>query len=76
MSKFLLYIIFITKDRKSHLLETHFILLVDISSVCIFIIYIFISFLLYNIDDLSYTRGSDIRKYNDISHCDYFILQE
>ena len=80
MSKFFLCIIFITKDRKSHLFETHFIPLVDLSSasVCIFIIYIFI-FLFYSVhmvDDLRYTRDYDIRKFNDISHCDYFRLQE
>ena len=74
---FFLYIILITKDRKSHLLETHFILLVDISSVCIFIIYVyFFSAIVVHIDDLSYTRGYEIRKYNDILHCDYFRLQE
>ena len=74
---FFLYIILITKDRKSHLPETHFILLVDISSVCIFIIYVyFFSAIVVHIVDLSYTRGYEIRKYNDISHCDYFRLQE
>ena len=26
--------------------------------------------------DFSYTRGYDSRQYNDISHCDYFKLQE
>ena len=60
MSKFLLYI-FITKDRESHLFETHFILLVDLQEnlllVDLHFYYLCISFLyLVHIDDLSYTR--------------------
>ena len=39
VSKFLLHIIFITKDRKSHLFEIHFILLVDLQ-VCAFLLFI------------------------------------
>ena len=39
VSKFLLHIIFITKDIKSHLFETHFILLVDLQ-VCAFLLFI------------------------------------
>ena len=62
--------------------ETQFILLVDLQ-VCAILLFIdfffFISFfsvIVVHLDDLSCTRGYDIRQYNGISHCDYFRLQE
>ena len=60
MSKFFLCIIFITKDRKSHLLETHLILCVHFYYLYIY----FFSAILVRIDDLSYTRGYEIRGYD------------
>ena len=78
MSKFLLYIIFITKDRKSHYVWNTFYSVGWSSSVCNFIIYIFIYLFIYlfsvivvHLDYVSYTRDYDIREYNDMSHCDY-----
>ena len=59
--------------------ETHFILLVDLEVCAILLsihsfIYLF-SVIAVHLDYLSYARGYDIRKYNDISHCDYIRLQ-
>ena len=61
------------------MIETHFILLVDFK--CAFLLFIYLFFSLFpvivvHIDDLSYTRGYGIRHYINISHCDYFGLQE
>ena len=72
LPKFLLYIIFITKDRKGHSVWN------TLYSVFLLFIYsfIFCSVIAIHIDYLSYARGYDIRQYNEISHCDYFRLQE
>ena len=78
MSKFLLHIIFIPKNKKNHYVWNILYSVGWSSSVCNFIIYTFIylfSVIAVHLDYLSYARGYDIRKYNDISHCDYIRLQ-
>ena len=66
MSKSLLYIIFITKDRKSHYVWNKLYTVGDLQ---------FFPVIVVQIDGLSYTRSYS-RQYNDISHYDYFRLQE
>ena len=53
--------------------QTHSILLVDLQKGAFFFLFCYNS---TRIDNLGYTRGYDIKQYNDAPQCDYFRLQE
>ena len=58
-----------------HFLWHNFLLYIVFIHSFIYSIYL-CRVMVVHIDDFSYTRGYDIRHYNEISHCDYFRLQE